>query len=216
MSKTQLDTWVNEGRVAAEALLLEPGGLQWLAAAGVYPDLAKAQPIPIPAARAADPAQASETAELHRLTTRSSSDNGTASLSHPGIRKALAGTQPWVRFIGLLAWISCGLSLLGVLGIAATLVVSADRTTRGASGGGIVAAVGIIYLVMAAVTGGMGHCLWRYAASIGRYLRSNSVRVLETALVAQETYWRLVGFCAAAYLCLVILFAAVVAIRTMS
>ena len=66
VSKDELDRWRDEGRITHQMQLLPSGGQQWLSAAAVFPEVARAMPMtPVPALGAKSAGDASLPNAMH-------------------------------------------------------------------------------------------------------------------------------------------------------
>ncbi len=108
----------------------------------------------------------------------------------PRIMAAMRQTRPWVTFMAVLGFIGTGLMVLG--GIAFMLTAP-----TGMPGG---PAIGLVYLVVAALYGAGATLLHRYRSSIASMERGCGIDALENALEHQKSFWRFVGITAAATL----------------
>lgn len=102
-----------------------------------------------------------------------------------GIAGVLAATQPWVRLMSILGFLSAALMILSgvVVGIAGVAMT-------GESG---MAALGLIYPVMGILYVIPSVYLFRYANRIGEYVRGGQEIQLEMALDSQRAFWKFVG-----------------------
>lgn len=105
--------------------------------------------------------------------------------SDPVTTEALAGTRPWVLFMAIVAYIGTAFVIL------AAVVLVVASTTQGPRGS---IAIGLIYLGLAALYFLAARHLMAYATGISAYLSSNRVSDLNRALMAQMSFWRLIGF----------------------
>ena len=110
--------------------------------------------------------------------------SGGTSTIPPGVQRALAQTRPWVIFLSILGFVCGGFMTLGSVGILVAALVSGEP-------GMIV--FGPIYLVYAALYLAGSYFLLVYGLRIGTFQQSNSFGDLESALVAQKSFWKLVG-----------------------
>jgi hypothetical protein len=110
----------------------------------------------------------------------------------PVMVDALRGTKPWTMLIGILLFIMSALLVLGGIGgvIAMTAAMSAES---GGMSGGIVAAVGAFYLVLAAIYIFLGLYLVKYSSAIGTFLSAGQSTDMESALQQQQKFWKLSG-----------------------
>ena len=97
----------------------------------------------------------------------------------------LRATRPWVIFMAVMAFIACGLMIIGAIVI---LVASGQRRHPGPAP---VMAVG--FLIGAILGFFPASFLMSYASGIGRFLTSGNNLDLEAALGSQKSYWKFVG-----------------------
>jgi len=108
---------------------------------------------------------------------------------------ALRGTKPWVRFLGIMAFIGAGFMALGgisMLSMSAMMPKSA----------GIPTWLGGVYLAMAALYIIPAVLLNRYANGIASLMRSQRMSDVERALGAQRSFWKFSGIMLIIVLCL--------------
>jgi hypothetical protein len=193
--KDELDVWATEGRLDAECQLLREDWDQWKWADEVYSELAPAGVAVAAAAEiyAIDGPTSTQPGNPFASPAAAASDGGDE-LVTPGIKRALADTRPWVLFLAILGFISTGFIAL----IALLIII----LVRGAA---VFLVIGLIYAGMAALTGFASFYLWSYGSRIGAFLRSSGVKQLQQALVAQKSFWKLVGIVTAISLGLQIL-----------
>ena len=116
----------------------------------------------------------------------------------PGLRRALSQTRPWVLFLSILGFLGGGLMALAAVVVVIGAVFAAQPEML---------IVGPIYLLYAALYLASAYYLFLYGRRIGVFEQTNQVRDLESALVAQKSFWRLVGITLAVMLALGLLFA---------
>jgi hypothetical protein len=114
----------------------------------------------------------------------------------PGIVDALRKTRPWVLFMGIMILLGCGLMVLG--GIAMMAIGGLFGEAAPFSG----LALGLVYLVMAALYLYPAIRLLRYASAIRTIDGPNQAGAIEDALVHQQAFWRFVGLVTVAILAL--------------
>jgi hypothetical protein len=102
----------------------------------------------------------------------------------PGIHRAMSQTRPWVLFLSVLAFIAAGMMVLGCVAMAC-LAVALQETP--------ILFMSVFYLFYGGFGLGFGYYLFSYAQTIGVFTRSGHAAHLETALVAQKSFWKLVG-----------------------
>jgi len=221
VSREDLNGWCAEGRVDAACQVLAEGWKQWKWADEVFPELAEVStktPQPMakaevnPFAGVSEPTRPShEEANPYVSPVESSGGIDVAAGSGeggggitPGMRQALAQTRPWVLFLSVLGFLGAGVGA-----IASLLYVAVSVAAVGALG-----ATGMIFLVGGLMMAGAtvlyffaAYHLFTYASAIAKFLRSREAGDLERALVAQKSFWRLVGMVTAAVIALYLLLA---------
>lgn len=113
------------------------------------------------------------------------------------IGSQLARTQPWVRFLSIMGFVTAGLMIVaglagGALGVAAgspEMIVALF----------LYPLMGVIYIYPSI-------CLLRYANSIRDYLQSPSGQQLGAALDAQRSFWKFAGILTAISIVAAVLF----------
>ncbi len=99
----------------------------------------------------------------------------------PGIRQAMSQTRPWVLFLAILGFVLGGLTVFGALAVITVSFVSEKFI------------MGPFYLIYAAIYLGCAYYLFLYARRIRAFERTDRVVDLEAALVAQKSFWKLLG-----------------------
>ncbi len=115
----------------------------------------------------------------------------------PLMAQHLLATRPWVLFLSILAFIGCGLLVVGGLG----MMVIGDRgglIRPPPDAPGLIHLVmaglsGLIHLVMAGLSGATAWLLFKYAAAIKACRYSGSSGDMEAALRIQKSFWKFVG-----------------------
>ena len=108
-------------------------------------------------------------------------------------------TKPWVRFLSVLGFIITGIMALGfVVGLI-------DVLTTGM--GGMEALTLLMYLPLAAVYFFASLYLGRYASRIQEFAMTPKAELLEEALAAQRSFWRLAGMMMVVFIAAYVLFA---------
>jgi len=102
----------------------------------------------------------------------------------PGIRAAMSQTRPWVLFVSVLGFLVGGMMTLVAVGMVIAATFSGEYELLIA---------GPMYLLYAALYLAGAYYLLAYARRIGVLERTNRVGDLESALVAQKSFWKLVG-----------------------
>jgi hypothetical protein len=113
---------------------------------------------------------------------------GVAISVSPRTMELLRQTRPWVLFLGIIGFVITGFILIA--GIAIVSMSAMGSPGRGAAEpmliGGMYILVGIAYFCLSLY-------LCRFASRIGKLQTSGSVDDLESALMAQKSFWRLSG-----------------------
>jgi hypothetical protein len=106
----------------------------------------------------------------------------------PSMVESMRQTRPWVMLIAVLIFISLAFMVLGALFmmVGGVFIPHAEGTPP-------LAAIGAVYLVVAALYFFPGLFLVRYAGAIGRLTSSRAVADLEAALSHQKSFWKFVG-----------------------
>ncbi|MHC4178311.1 MAG: DUF4339 domain-containing protein [Planctomycetota bacterium] len=222
-SKSEMDDWLAEGRIDASCQLLCEGWEQWKWADEVFPDLAETpreaqQPAAAveenpfagigeavaPSPREVNPF-VSPQEPAGGIDVAARSDDGGGDIT-PGMRQALAQTRPWVLF----------LSILGFIGAVLAGIVSLWYVVISVAAIGLLGAIGVIFLLAALMMAGTtvlwffaAYYLYTYASTILKFLRSRQSGDMERALVAQKSYWKLVGMVTAIVVAVYLLLLAV-------
>jgi len=134
---------------------------------------------------------ASPTAPPHVDVTAQAADEPQAIT--PGIRRAMSQTRPWVLFLSILGFLAGGVMTLVAVGMVIGATLSGDYEL-------MIAAP--IYLLYAALYLAGAYYLSVYGRRIRLLQQTNRVRDLESALVAQKSFWRLLGITLAVMLVL--------------
>jgi GYF domain 2/Family of unknown function (DUF5362) len=125
--------------------------------------------------------------------TISPAGNYSAQVSGPTLL-ALRETRPWVLFLAILGIILTGLMLLGGIGmLVAMAFASRSVGSPPALASGMMAGMGVMYLLIAFLYSYPIIKLFKYAGAIGRLNRSGAVRDLEDALQQQKSFWKFIG-----------------------
>jgi hypothetical protein len=112
----------------------------------------------------------------------------TSSEVPPTLVETMRLTKPWVKFLGILGFIGCGLFV--VVGIGFFALGSGKKD--------LPAWMGLVYIPIALIYIPPSLYLYRYATSLERFLRRASVENLGDALGHQKAFWRFIGIAFAA------------------
>lgn len=113
--------------------------------------------------------------------------------TNEGIADKLKATQPWLRFIGIIMMIGTAFLVLGtvvLIGVSLFTKASEDSEPEKL---GMVLAIGVLYLVLAAVYLYPGLLLLRSARNIRQLAASNDPQSAVDALESQRKFWKFVG-----------------------
>jgi hypothetical protein len=105
----------------------------------------------------------------------------------------LKEASPWLRFVGILSFISCGFMVLG--GVAAAIVLLAVSSLAEEIGGSYAALLGLVYVVMGVVLFFPARFIYFFGAKIRSYQISNSPEDLELAFKNNKSLWKFLGIC---------------------
>lgn len=230
ISKSELDAWLAEDRIAADSQLLPPGGQSWVEATQIYPSLARmvqqtvqqsvaqAQAPQFPAAMPTysnpaagtpsfPPPSPTLTANPYASPQTSASpmlDAGDEGGSLAIVRRLLIETRPWAMFIAIVGFVYGAFVILAG-GLYLVIGIMAMFARGGALGGVIVAMIGLGMLAFGSLIIYAFVHLTSYATRIGEFQRSTNVRILEGAMRAQRSFWRMAGAIVAILLALALL-----------
>lgn len=199
VTKAEMDSWLEEGRVDATCQLLCDGWEQWKWAEEVYPKLASAfaapaveEPVmptvqlntaPVKTAAVQTAAVNPFVAPREPATTASAGEGGGAGVTR-ATRRALADTRPWVMLISLVMFITNGLLALLLL-----LVMLLSLVTLNVMG----LFVQLLYAAFPTMGLFAAYYLFSYAQRIQTYLNREGAHELEAAMLAQKSFWKLSG-----------------------
>ena len=106
----------------------------------------------------------------------------------------LRGASPWLRFIGILGFITSGLMCLG--GIIFMIVVFAASSFIDDVGGALSGLVGLIYVPMGVIYFFPARFTYKFGAKIRDYRFTNSDEDLELAFKNNKSLWKFYGILA--------------------
>jgi hypothetical protein len=148
------------------------------------------------------------------------SDGGLSPLASPGrlteaMVSYLKGASPWLRFIGVLAFIGAGITLLaglictvtGVLGAAffdgaidGKIEDTLDMADLGSALEGVTVLSGIFVMICGVLALIPARFIYNFGARIRNFLRNNSEAELELAFKNNKSLWKFTGIIAIIYL----------------
>jgi hypothetical protein len=113
----------------------------------------------------------------------------------------LKEAAPWLRFMGILSFIGCGLIVLGGIIVAIIMAVSAGiaetfTTGLGIAGGLAGIAMGLLYVVIGALYFVPARFIYNFGAKLRNYTLSNAEQDLEDAFKNNKSYWKFCGILA--------------------
>lgn len=191
-----LPDWVSaeEIPVLASSRVRATPGPAFVSPVPAPPPLAPPPPASVMTAAAAYPAQAAAIATQPLSAIRPLSPSAPAAPMFGQVSESaiaiLATTRPWVRLLGILAFIGCVLMLLFGLG---GLVMGIIGGGGGLAGVGIGLVAMLVYLVAAGFILPVALFLNRYAKAVRPLQASRRSEDLERALLAQKSFWKYVG-----------------------
>lgn len=100
----------------------------------------------------------------------------------------LAATQPWVRFMSILGFLSAGLMIVAGLGFGAIGLVTDNLEA---------AVLLVVYPILGVLYVFPSLYLYRYADCIRRFVAAPEHGHLATALDAQRSFWKFIGILSA-------------------
>ena len=209
ISREELDEWIAEGRINGACQVLQEGWDQWQWAEDVFPEIAEsgeeeeaAEESPFDGI--SPPASSGEINPFESpqssgsgIVTEPAAAQTTGEAVTAGSLRALRDTKPWVTFLAILGFVVGGLGALGALILLAVMTAAAGAR-------GVVS--GLAFLLGPSVSLLLSYYLFSYGQRIYVYLRSNQPRDLESALVAQKSFWKLAGIVVMVTLVLYLLF----------
>jgi len=211
VSKTELDSWVRDGRIDGSCQVLKEGWDQWKWAEDVYPELAESDEeeeseedeatmfAGIVAGGQEDEEEEEQEEEINPFASPQATAEqappeaqpADAEAITPAIRQALAQTKPWVTFLSFLGFFFGGLGALAGLLMLAIAVFALSI-------GGMIS--GLMVLVGPALYLAAAYYLFTYGRKIGAFLKSDAVVDFEQAMGAQKSFWKLAGMVTASVL----------------
>jgi hypothetical protein len=114
----------------------------------------------------------------------------------------LREASPWLRFIGILSFIGCGLMTLGGLVFAVLVVAISDVAGEfgGVIGGSF---LGALYIVIGLLFFFPAKFMYGFGSKLHNYVLSNSAKDLEEALKNNKSLWKFNGILAIVYLSII-------------
>jgi hypothetical protein len=114
----------------------------------------------------------------------------------------LKGASPWLRFVGIVGFIGCGILL--VLGILMMIAVPSLIPELGETLGSITgASLGVLYIILGVVGFFPSRFIYCFGARIRNFLRNNSEQELELAFRYNKSFWKFSGIVTIIYLAII-------------
>ena len=118
--------------------------------------------------------------------------------------ESLRMTKTWVQIVSVALFIVAIITLVGGMGVVVGFGVGSAANAK-AGAGALMIGMGFLYLLMAAIYGGLAYYLFQYSSSIGRMLLSDVSINMENALENQRKFWKLAGILVAVGLSIAVL-----------
>jgi len=115
--------------------------------------------------------------------------------------KHLKEAAPWIRFIGILSYIGCGITILAGIGfmIAMPLLSSFTDLYSGLLG----ASMGVVYIIIGVVIFFPSRFTYNFGAKIRSFMQSNNEQDLEMAFKNNKSLWKFYGILCIVYLAII-------------
>jgi hypothetical protein len=101
----------------------------------------------------------------------------------------LKNASPWLRFLGIIYYIICGLLVAGGLITLIAAPLMADLDFDGETG----FLIGIFYLILAVIMFFPARFMYFFGARLRNYFLSNTEKELELALKYNKAFWKFCG-----------------------
>ena len=116
----------------------------------------------------------------------------------------LEQAAPWIRFVGIMGYIGCGLIAAAGLGVSIGFSVFSDALSSAEGLSGFMGAgVGAFYLVLAAVMFFPAHFTYKFGSGIKGYKQTGLNAKLESAFKSNKSLWKFMGVMYIVYLSLI-------------
>jgi hypothetical protein len=113
----------------------------------------------------------------------------------------LKGAAPWLRFLGIIGFIGCGILVVsGLVMLIAMPSFIQDIAVLGSLAG---ASVGGLYIVLGVVGFFPTRFIYCFGARIRNFLRNNSEQELEQAFKYNKSFWKFSGIVTIIYLAII-------------
>jgi hypothetical protein len=123
----------------------------------------------------------------------------------------LKGASPWLRFVGILSFIGCGLlTVIGILvmifgSVFSDLAAGLDSDQLGIFQMGVTGGIflGLVYIILGLLCYFPARFIYGFGVRIRSYLLSNAEKDLEEAFKNNKSLWKFTGILAIVYLGLI-------------
>ena len=112
--------------------------------------------------------------------------------------KYLKQASPWIRFIGILSFIGCG--LMGLIGIGVMIAIPFITGFSNIYTGILGSALGMIYIIIGVIMFFPARFTYYYGTSIRNFIQSNSEQDLEAAFKNNKSLWKFYGILCIVYI----------------
>jgi hypothetical protein len=114
----------------------------------------------------------------------------------------LKGASPWLRFLGVLGFIGCG--ILAVIGIVTLIVMPSLVPEIGEAWSSIAGtSLGSLYIILGVVGFFPARFIYKFGTKIRGFLWSNSEQELELAFKYNKSFWKFSGIVTIVYLAII-------------
>ncbi|MDL2229493.1 hypothetical protein LJC14_04505 [Treponema sp. OttesenSCG-928-L16] len=103
----------------------------------------------------------------------------------------LKGASPWLRFIGIMGFISCGLCAVSGIGSIAAIPMIPEIPSN--IGGLMGVSMGLLYLIAGVLMFFPSRFVYGFGAKIRSFLQNNASAELETAFGYNKSLWKFMG-----------------------
>ena len=115
--------------------------------------------------------------------------------------KYLKETAPWLRFIGIISYIGCGITVFAGVGfmVAMPFLSGFSDLYTGLLG----SSMGILYIILGAIMFFPARFTYNFGAKIRSYIQSNNEFDLELALKNNKSLWKFYGILCIIYIAII-------------
>jgi hypothetical protein len=114
----------------------------------------------------------------------------------------LKGASPWLRFLGIIGFIGCG--ILVVIGIVMLIAMPSLAPEIGEAWSRIAGtSLGFLYIILGVVGFFPSRFIYKFGTKIRGFLRSNAEQELELAFKYNRSFWKFSGIVTIIYLAII-------------